>query len=483
MDEIQSRITSSGEENDGLSQLPHDVLLSILSRLSMKEAARISVVSHKWKEHWAHYPGILNFEDSRTDEEFFSITDLAFISQHTSNFVNWVTRVVEQHHGASIEEFKVAFNLDNTYQSHIDKWVVSALAKGVKSLELDFNPRPSIYIRFPYALPLECCNPLQCPYNLPSTKPLLRTLVLRSIIIATEVLECFLHSCPFLENLHVCRLRGLKSISVSGSTLALKHLDVSNCSKLENIDISAPKLLTFRYEGKPIPLHIRNASLVSVSVAGGRTDPLAYAFNFVSDYVSHLEYLHLSTSLREEMNLAIPPVPNLTNLKHLRLSIEARCAQSLFGWISLIQASPFLQKLTLELSCFNGICDMALQKHDNPQPLKCLKTLELYGFVGRTIDLELATYVLENAVVLEEVVLDFKHFSYKRVVGFGGKPYVMKFRVKQLKRKLPVGARLVVNDCFELVMCGKGRVSIFMLHYDKKFHRPMCPMDTLTMLL
>lgn len=447
LESCKSRITNNGEDNDGLTQLPHEVLLSILSRLSMKEAASISVLSHKWKELWAHYPGIFNFEDSRTEEEFCSITDLALISQDTSDFVNWVNRVVEQHHGASVEEFKVAFNLDNTYQSHIDKWVVSALAKGVKSLELDFNARPSIFIHFPYSLPLECCNLLKCPYSSASTKPRLRTLVLKSIIITTEVLDCFLHSCPFLETLRIRRSAGLTNISVSGSPLALKHLDVSDFSKLEKIDISAPKLLTFRYKGRPIQLRIRNASLLSeVSVAGGRTDPLAYAFDSVSDYFSHLEYLHLGSSLLSEMNLVVPPVSNLTNLKHLRLTIQASCTQSLLGWISLIQASPVLQKLTLELSSYNGVCTMVLGKHDNPQPLKCLKTLELFGFVGRVIDLELATYVLENAVVLEEVVLDFKHFLYKHVVG---KPHIMKARVMELKRKLPVGARLLVNDCFE----------------------------------
>ncbi|KAJ8447417.1 hypothetical protein Cgig2_019412 [Carnegiea gigantea] len=444
MDEIQSCITSSGEENDGLSRLPQEVLLSILSRLSMKEAARTGVLSHKWKEHWADYPGVLNFEYSRTKEEFCSRTDLARISQDTSDFVNWVTRVVEQHHGASIEEFKVAFDLDNTYQSHIDKWVVSALAKGVKSLEFDFNARHSILIRFPYTLPLECCNPLKCPYNLASTKPRLRTLVLKSIIIATEVLECFLHSCPFLENLHIRRSRGLTSIRVSGLPLALKHLDVSECSKLENIDILAPKLLTFGYKGQPIQLQIRNASLLSeVSVAGERTDPLAYAFDSLSEYFSRLEYLHLSTSLLSEMNLVLPPISNLTNLKHLRLTIEARCTQSLLGWISLIQASPVLQKLTLELGSYNWLCDRILGKHDNPQPLKCLKTLEVFGFVGRIIDLELATYVFENAVVLDEVVLDFKHFFSKHAIR---RPHVMKARVMELKRKLPAGARLLVND-------------------------------------
>jgi len=69
----------------------------------MKEAAKTSCISRKWKEFWAYYPGIFNFEGSRTQEEFCSTSDPAVpMSQDTSHFVNWVTYVVEQHHGATI---------------------------------------------------------------------------------------------------------------------------------------------------------------------------------------------------------------------------------------------------------------------------------------------------------------------------------------------------------------------------------------------
>lgn len=186
---------------------------------------------------------------------------------------------------------------------------------------------------------------LKSPHNLPCG---LKTLVLSYIDITTEVLECFLQSCPFLENLRLSWLSSLGSIRAAYSPLALKYLDVSS-TKLEIIDILAPKLLTFRYHGCTIQLNIRNAfSLSEVSVICVNPDPISYAFDSLSEYISQLEYLHLRSCLLSGTNLVIPPVSCLTNLKHLRLNIFARSDQSLFGWITLIEASPVLQKFTLE---------------------------------------------------------------------------------------------------------------------------------------
>lgn len=49
---------------DFLSELPDEIALEILSNLPMKEVARLSLVSQKWRKVWQCYP-ILNFEDSR----------------------------------------------------------------------------------------------------------------------------------------------------------------------------------------------------------------------------------------------------------------------------------------------------------------------------------------------------------------------------------------------------------------------------------
>lgn len=459
---------SGGKRSDGPRELPDDVLLPIMSHLTMKEAAKTCVVSHKWNKLWAYYPGILSFEDSRTKEERDSRYNNALVRQYTSNFVRWVTHVVEHHLGPSIEGFRITFDLDNTYQTHIDEWMGFALRKGAKSLVLDFNPTATREIKTLYTLPLECWIPLKSPCNFASTKSGLKTLVLKHINITTQVLECFLQSCPCLEKLHIHRSMSLASIRTSSSPLALKHLDVSGCPKMENIEILAPKLVTFRYNGHCIQLHLRNASLLSeVSVGGAIEDPIAYAFGSLSEYFSQLEYFNVVTKLfpkdfiyahrvasNVEMNLHIPPVSKFTNLKHLRLTIHAKADQTLSGWFDLIESCPVLEKLALELSTLNelrgrqSVNGRGLLKQGwssgRAGRLECLKTLELYGFVGRRIDFEFAIYVLENAEMLEQIIIDFKRYGCPVIYNW----YIAssKLYASLLTQKLPRAAKLVLIE-------------------------------------
>lgn len=452
---LKSCKSHGGKSNDGLNQLPDEVLLSIMSCLTMKEAARTSVLCHKWRELWPFFPGTFNFEDPKTRLERFSISDRAFFDQDTYNFVTWVTHVVNQHRGLAVEEFKVSFGLSNTYQSHIDKWVVFALTKGAKSLVLDFEPA-SISSTM-YALPLKCCDLLKCPYNLPSWKPALKTLFLKHIRVTTGILDCFLHSCPFLENLQIDGSTCLTSIRASGSPLALKRLDLYDCPDLQRIEIMAPELVTFRYEGQRIQLDIRNAPLLSkVSIGGGGEDPIAYAFDSLSDYFSQLKYLNVVTRIYLKgpaidadlpMNMVVPRVSSFMNLKHLKLTIYARPYQTLLGWITLIEACPVLQKLTLELSTRNIFpleLDGTLEERCNAGSLGCLKTLEFCGFVGRRIDLEFATHVIRKAVALELVVIDFKIAHYSRI--FNPDLDASKARALGLGEILPPGAKLVLKE-------------------------------------
>ncbi|VFQ76530.1 unnamed protein product [Cuscuta campestris] len=151
--------------SDRLSKLPDDTLLSIMSRLTLKEAAQLGTLSLNWRELWTCFSGVFNFEDPRLMRDWrSSLLDQALVNQYISRFVSWVAQIVEQHRGSSIEEFKVAFALDNTCQSQIDKWVAFALAKRTKSLVLNFRDK---FILSPtasfYAPSLECFLSLESP--------------------------------------------------------------------------------------------------------------------------------------------------------------------------------------------------------------------------------------------------------------------------------------------------------------------------------
>ncbi|VFQ86602.1 unnamed protein product [Cuscuta campestris] len=133
-----------------------------------------------------------------------------------------------------------------------------------------------------------------------------------------------------------------------------------------------------------------------------KSSEFAASIKGTKEYFSHLKYLSVTAHVDSQLNLNMPPL-NLTNLKHLRLGVSASFCQTLDGWTALIEASPALQKLTLELyTHFGPGPRYRFRKRHNARPLKCLKILELFGFMGGRVDLGLARYVFENAAVLEQ---------------------------------------------------------------------------------
>lgn len=271
---------------DELDQLPDDLLLLIISFLMMKPAARTSVVSHKWNHLWRCFP-VLVFESSSAMRRMIVRNEEAIL-QERANFVKWVNGVLESHLGRTIDEMRVAFHLDSKCQAHIDKWVVFALAKQVKRLKLDITTL--LDFGHGYSFPKWNMSLYQT-HNVSC----LRYLCLQYVDITTEDVDYLLCTCVFLEDLSIISSQSLSYVrSACSSPLQLKHLTVAACRQLRTIDILAPKLLSFKHDGNPIELHIRNAfnlSKVSFGSVRYRGDVLAYAFESFSKYNSQLEYL------------------------------------------------------------------------------------------------------------------------------------------------------------------------------------------------
>ncbi|XP_074318035.1 putative FBD-associated F-box protein At1g61330 [Silene latifolia] len=355
-------------------------------------------------------------------------------------------KVVIGHLDSSIDEFRVVFDLDTSFQSRIDHWVVFALRKRVKTLELDFQPvierMDTDYTRG--GLFIDYSNSLA-------------SLSLNFVNITSEIVDSILLSCPFLENLHIRKSIFLTSIKSQSSSL--KQLDVSHCDKLQTIDISAPNMVFFKYFGQPIELNIRNAvSLSSLFIGAGTGLEITYAFEPMSKYFSQLEFLYLQISLGCSF---VPPVsahlhltvssaynlgvehlklPLLTRLKVLDLYITGDHSVSLLGWTPLIEACPVLEKLTVKFNCIDYGVNRFISKR-NGSALKSLKTLEIFGYCGRRIDIELASFVIENAINLQRVVVDVYTFRRKLSIPKGDP-----IRIDELKKMIPEDVTFMLTE-------------------------------------
>ncbi|KAK9688804.1 hypothetical protein RND81_09G012200 [Saponaria officinalis] len=392
--------------DDRLSLLPDEILLKIWSHLAtMKDAARASLASRKWKHMWLVHP-LLNFEDKNLLQRVRT-NYKKLIDKERSNFINRVDYIVEHHLGTVIDEFRVAFDLDHENHSHVDKWLDFAFAKQVKRLELVLKRAGSNSKRKPYDMKMPC------NFGTVNFKSTLTSLRLESVNVTAEVIDSFLGSFPSLEVFSVRWIHSFTSITAC-SPLPLKHLEVCYCECLKLIDLCVPHLLSFTYEGLtyggwPAKLHFRNASSLSaVSIGCFGSNCIAYAFDFLLIYCAQLQSVEVKCGLFKHTNLQINHCPMFRNVKHLTLNVIPDEDASILGWTPLIKACPVLEKLTLNLETPPPLECMPTRKMRklDAHPLSCLKTLEIVGFLGYCVNRELVMFVIENADILDEMIVD-----------------------------------------------------------------------------
>jgi hypothetical protein len=284
---------SNSYQQDCISELPDEIIVSILSRVTLREAVVTSVLSRRWKYLWAFtttldfYPRITSDYIEQLDPYSPRATDDSYLDYlieiERPRYVNWVNRVLGQYRGPTIDEFRVWIDLDKSYAGDINRWIMFAMQKRVQRLEMHlcgfipWNPWNFERYTFPDQLLFRCQTrgPAQaqlCGDAFVGFKSL-RDLNLKAVNVSWEVLKYFLANCPNLERLVVHRSENLEKLRVVGSSLPLKHLEVSTCLRLKYIKIRDTNLVSFKYApaaGRRIRVLVNNAPLlVDVSFSEG----------------------------------------------------------------------------------------------------------------------------------------------------------------------------------------------------------------------
>ncbi|KAH7550382.1 hypothetical protein JRO89_XS13G0181500 [Xanthoceras sorbifolium] len=134
----------SKTENDKLfgcccvSRLPDDIVVNIFSRLTLIEAARTSVVSRRWRYLWT-FTANLDFQAPDTIWKIGEEPNEIAIEKKRCMYINWVEKVLELHGGKYINEFRIHFDLGDDQKTNITRWIHTALAKGLETLELHLD--------------------------------------------------------------------------------------------------------------------------------------------------------------------------------------------------------------------------------------------------------------------------------------------------------------------------------------------------------
>ncbi|GAB2282270.1 hypothetical protein Dimus_016820 [Dionaea muscipula] len=365
-------------DEDRISDLPCELLAEVLSFLTLEEAARTSVLSHRWQKLWLLSSGPLNFHRSNVDGE---------------EFVDWVNQVLEMKKNYCFNGFGVCYPdvpLDAAMaQQHVDNWVNISFKKRVKSLKLAFGPllRPwdSDLYQSPAVVSWMDSNSNSNSSNFtctPTPTPtcgvsminggfgLLETLHLGRVNVKDEAIGYLLANCPYMEQLHLVRCFGLVNLKVPGTLLRLTELEISFCYNLKQVDIYVANIFSFKYEGRdqehdhaaPVRFHHPD-STVSVAWFGG---------DYYKHFIKHCSHPIIYSDQG--------PWKRLTALT---LDLDGLLFEEIMN--------STRRRKVIEDSRFS---------HEN------LKVVELLGFLGQATYMELARRLLENAGKLEVLTIE-----------------------------------------------------------------------------
>ncbi|KAJ8449302.1 hypothetical protein Cgig2_002434 [Carnegiea gigantea] len=331
---------------DLISSLADDVLIRILSLLNLREAARTSVLSKRWRHLWSYLPDYYDFDASATwwwlglrygDNQY---------KFQVRKFVDYVNQVVNSSRAPNIDRFRVHVPLDLSCIADVHTWVKFAMGKSVKELEFNLSCYFGVCLGHPVWLD---------SFSRYAQYPSVHTLISLTLV-AVSVNDCFLESIlvnfPNLERLTMrnvyCQHCDLK---VVGDSLKLRYLEISHCQDLRKLEISAADLISFIFCGHEEVVKFSYVPMLNeASFRGTYTVRLIHNFHYISGFSSQLTKLALALNMIQGIVHDPIEFPHFGNLKQLELSFHDDFDKNLLIFTNFIDACPVLDKFKLRVN-------------------------------------------------------------------------------------------------------------------------------------
>ncbi|KAF8387936.1 hypothetical protein HHK36_026599 [Tetracentron sinense] len=466
---------------DQISYLPDQILIFILSLLTMKDAARTSILSSRWRDFFKSFVesrSTLNFDVANMNGSDYLVGKFRnedrelLLKQERDKYILWVDQNFHLHQRKKVDAVRLQFYLGEASNRHLDRWISYALDKGVQKLDvdlftLDFSLANEYRYKFPCHLFAQgigsCLKNLRlkaCILSLPpdmSGFNSLVTLALEDLRLAQDQVDTLLSNCSLLEWLTLKNCHCPATLNIKVSFLQLKHLNITACYQVKRIEICASSLASFEYNGSRRPISFKNVpQLVRLFIGihpPKKSDAIIYVVQEIVCQLPQLEILYLQMDMEE--NMLLPDnLPTFTNLKQLVLMPKGSNKSNFLGFISLLKVFPFLQKIELHYWCLTRRGrPREMQKEASKCPHSHLKEVNFYGFGGYPNEIEFALYLLKNATAIETMKINpnFSHYrgnnkwvaNHEMAFGWTDKTR-RESAYKLLCREVPHGAQLVV---------------------------------------
>lgn len=250
--------TLMGRGEDRISNLPNEILQSIVCLMPLKDAIRTSTLSKRWIHFWQF--NLVSSTSLQFGEDFSC-------NQSPKQFAATLDRYLQLHGNRNLDKFGILFSPFENFFPNVENWVSTVLPKGVKELYLDLsqgilNSYREIYMddRMPFVIPnsLFNCNFLthlslsRCNFSEPldlTNLVGLNSLSLDHVNLTDEMLTNILEKCVSLESISLKRCEFLEVVKFVGDKLKLQKLLMVDCRGVYDMEILAPKLESFLYHG------------------------------------------------------------------------------------------------------------------------------------------------------------------------------------------------------------------------------------------
>ncbi|XP_052140999.1 uncharacterized protein LOC127760739 isoform X2 [Oryza glaberrima] len=398
--------------------LPEDILSRIMSKLTLKQAVQMSMVSSVFRRAWIFHPDLLF-----GTEELFGTSDRQLRALSTNGFIDTINFVLRKHSGLGVSDFGVKFELWKEHARDIDGWVSFAIASKARVLVLNFSPYIGLRENS-YSFPCHLFNDrngshfkvLQLDTVTFGPTPdfcgfaNLTMLTLKHVLVLDNF-QYFLPKCPALEWLEILMCSQLHNLHVSEPLPRLEFLRVQGCA-INKIELHAPKLTTFEYRGcfkVIIALH-KCLKLKTASIASHIEDNLEYVFTGLPNGLPHVERLHVKVFVRTQIPGFTQPPLKFINLRHLIMRITFGSAKrfgknAVLQLAYLLEAAPLLVDLHLDMTCADICEDPPARDVIIHRPYYNLKRACMTGFNGNGGQIALVRFILRNAVKLEKMTI------------------------------------------------------------------------------
>ncbi|CAI0458701.1 unnamed protein product [Linum tenue] len=405
---------------DRITDLPADVIQRILVFLPIKDAAKTSILSRKWRHQWLSIPQLV-FDNgfAQLKSDFEARSKLIMLSVYRTLLV----------HDGPITKFELSV-LGLEFCDEIEHIVRYLSSKGVQDLKLSCSsPNPStggykIHTSLFSALNLKSLNLNSCVFTPPTwfvgfSK--LTNLKLVDAALPDGFFVDFLPKCPMLECLEVIECSG--------------HSD--------KLEIAAPFLKSFNLEAYFMEICFKHAPLLSVvALHLSEADtpdmvPLFASLPALQEFHVNYDFLRFlahgdgettDSSLLKHVPARLPTTLHQLTVLHMTdLVFDNSEMERVF--VCLIMSSPNLRSLTVQRFSIEEYYQPAndevssirrlLEAEDCLACLQHLREFTILQSLGAQVEMDLVRFVLATAPLVRFIhIMPIHNFDPKREKDF-----------------------------------------------------------------